>query len=124
MPTCTFKRDDLHFRFTAHIESAQLCPRPLGQEHRPYEVPYRLKLAVYESDPEQTGNWRALYVGKSRRRTFREDSDDDELAQQLTAERDMLVTEALAQVECLRPIRKSEARAQRRLADVLSKAGV
>lgn len=124
MPTCTFKRDGLHFRLTAHIESAQLCPHPVGREDGSYDVPYRLKLAVYENDPEQTGDWRALYVGKSWRRTLREDSDDDELAEQLATERETLITEALAQIQCLQPIRKSEARAQRRLADVLSKAVV
>lgn len=123
MPTCTFERDGLHFRLTAHIESVQMCPRPLDREHGPYEVPYRLKLAVYEDDPERTGDWRALYVGKSRRRTFREDSDDDDLAKQLTTERNTLISEALAQVQCLRPIREREEHAQRRLADVLSKAG-
>ena len=121
MATCTFTQDNLHCRLTIRIESATECPTSPGEEAN-YEVPYHLKLAVYDNDPEQTGDWRALYVGKSDQGKFREGGDEDKLAQWLAAERDKLVNEALRQVQCLRTIREREAHAQRRLSDLLSKA--
>lgn len=123
MPTCTFERGGLHFRLTIRIESATACPSPSGQEPNDYEVPYHLKLAVYERDPEQTGDWRALYVGTGEQGTFRDDGDEDKLIKQLNTERDKLVSEAQVHANCLRAIRASEARALARLSDVLSKTG-
>lgn len=122
MPTCTFERGNLHFRLTIRIESATACPISPGEEEN-YEVPYHLKLAVYERDPEQTGDWRALYVGTGEQGTFRDDGDEDKLIEQLNTERDKLVSEAQLHAHCLRSIREREAHAWTRLTDALGKTG-
>ena len=122
MATCTFEQDNLHFRLTVRIESATACPTFPGEEAN-YEVPYHLKLAVYERNPEQTGDWRALYVGTGEQSTFRDDGDEDKLIEQLNAVRSKLVREAQLQAHCLRSIREREARALACLTDVLSKTG-
>ena len=119
MATCTFEQDNLHFRLTVRIESATACPTSPGEEAN-YEVPYHLKLAVYDSDPEQTGDWRALYICKGDRGKFR-DGDDDELIEWLNEQRKALVKDAATQVKCLRAIREREERARAHLADALSK---
>lgn len=135
MSTCTLERDGLYFRFTVRIENVEVCPVQRGAAHdeaeqvRNYEVPYHLNVAVYDHDPEQTGDWRAVYVGQSPRETLRPEilcgsGDNEELLQQLTEALKTLSDDALKQAKCLEPIRDSEVRAQRLLANALSKAAV
>lgn len=135
MSTCTFEQNGLHFRLTVRIENAAVCPVPGGAAHdeaerlRNYSIPYHLNIAVYDHDPEQTGDWRAVYVGQSSQETLRaelllcEDGDDEELLQQLSEARENLIRVALKQAECLQPIREREVRAHRLLTDALGKTG-
>lgn len=134
MSTCAFEQNGLHFRLTVRIENVSTCPVSREAAHdeaeqvRNYAVPYHLNIAVYDHDPEQTGDWRAVYVGQSPQETLRAEIlcgevDHEELLQQISDARKNLISVALDQVRCLKPIREREVRAHRLLTDALSKAG-